>query len=99
MDSLTKKQLKEKISSAKQHFQSGDFDRSEFEFKRSLEISDEPESYFYLGLLANQKKLLDKALSYNYKAFELNPDYGNPCNEIGVILLRLGRDKDAVFWL
>lgn len=84
---------------AKDLFCAGDFDRAEYYFRNFLEQEDSAEAYFYLGLIMGQKNLLDEALEFFYKSVSMNPEYGNPCNEIGIILLRLGKDRDAVYWL
>jgi len=84
---------------AKLLFQAGDLDRSEYLFLNLLEFSEDSESYFYLGLIANQKLQYEKALLNFYRSVEKNPDYGSPCNEIGVILLRMGKDRESIFWL
>ena len=41
---------------------------------------------------------LDEAIAQCKKAIELDPDYGNPYNDIGVYLLSLGRPDEAVEW-
>ncbi len=83
----------------KDHFNSGDIERANFYFLKAMEEEENYESLFYLGLIENQDGNYREALSYYYRAILINPDYGNPCNEIGVILLRHGRDREAVFWL
>ncbi|HMV45548.1 MAG TPA: hypothetical protein PK079_21180 [Leptospiraceae bacterium] len=80
-------------------FNQGDIERATFYFLKAMEEGDSAESLFYLGLIQNQNGNFRDALSYYYRAILLNPDYGNPCNEIGVILLRHGREREAVFWL
>jgi Tfp pilus assembly protein PilF len=84
---------------AKQFFRTGDMDRAEFQVRSFLEVEDHEEGYFYLGLIQNSHGKWDEALTSYYKAVTLNHEYGNPCNEIGVVLLRLGKDKEAVYWL
>ena len=80
-------------------FKEGNFERAAYHFSLSLEEDENEEAYFYLGLISNHIKKIREALSYFYKSIQKNPEYGNPCNEIGVILLRHGREKEAVYWL
>lgn len=87
------------FSSGRHFFRLGDLDRSEYFFRSFLENEESFEAYFYLGLISTQKNHLEDALEFYYKSVTINPEYGNPCNEIGIILLRMGKDKDAVFWL
>ncbi len=84
---------------AVKHFRKQDFDRAEFYFKKNLENFDCYESFFYLGLIYSQLQKTEHALAFYYKSVSLNSDFGNPCNEIGILLLRTGNDKEAVFWL
>ena len=83
----------------KNFFYSSDIERAEFYFLKTLEEDENHESLFYLGLIENQKGNFHQALALYYRAILVNPDYGNPCNEIGVILLRHGKEREAVFWL
>lgn len=85
--------------SGKKYFMEGDNDRGEFNFLRSNEINENAESTFYLGLIASQRKENERALKHFHKSVDLNPNYGNPCNEIGVLLLRKKKYKEAIFWL
>jgi Tfp pilus assembly protein PilF len=84
---------------AKQFFKTGDMDRAEYHIRALLEREENEEGYFYLGLIQNSGGKWDEALTSYYKAVSINHDYGNPCNEIGVVLLRMGKDKEAVYWL
>lgn len=83
----------------KYYFKQQDLERSEFHLTKSLEFQENAESYFYLGLICSQRNRYSRALQYFYKSTETNKDYGNPCNEIGVILLKFGWIKEALYWL
>ncbi|EPG66578.1 tetratricopeptide repeat protein [Leptospira wolffii] len=96
MENLTPE---DKLEAAKFFYKTGDLDRSEFLLKASLEDNDSHETYFFLGLIENQKHNWKKSLYYFYRSVEVNPEYGNPCNEIGILLLRMGRERESVFWL
>ena len=82
----------------KYFFRSGESERADYIFRSLLERDDDFEVWFYLGLLENQKSNFEKSLDYFYKSLQLNPDYGNACNEIGIILIRQGKEKEAVDW-
>ncbi len=84
---------------AKDYFKAGDTDRSEYFIRAVLEVEENEEAYFYLGLIQNSLGKMEEALTSYYKAVSLNHEYGNPCNEIGVLLLRMGKDKESVYWL
>ncbi|EMJ92541.1 hypothetical protein [Leptospira alstonii] len=87
------------LEAAKYFYKKGDSDRAEYLFKLSLENEESHEAYFYLGLMENQKGNPEKGLMHFYRSVEVNRNYGNPCNEIGIILLRAGKENEAVYWL
>ncbi|GBF50715.1 tetratricopeptide repeat protein [Leptospira ryugenii] len=74
-------------------------DRAEYHVRCFLEEVEHEEAYFYLGLVQNSQGKWEEALHSYYKAVSINHEYGNPCNEIGVVLLRMGKDRDAIYWL
>lgn len=91
--------VRDSFSLGLEFFKEKDFVRSELQFSRYLEWEECYETYFYLGLIQNCKGLTEKALQYFFKSLSLFPEYGNASNEIGVLLLRLGKKREAVYWL
>lgn len=91
--------IRDKIDKGKEQYRAGFLDRAAYFFSQAMEMEETPDSLFYLGLISSQKNQIIEALSYFYRSFQMDPNYGNPCNEIGVILLRLGREREAVYWL
>lgn len=87
------------LEAAKFFYKTGDIDRSEFLLKSFLEHKEDHEAYFFLGLIENQRTNLQRGLYYFYRSVEINSEYGNPCNEIGILLLRMGRERESVYWL
>ena len=83
---------------ARYHFKNRDLDRAEYYLKTILEKEEDHEAYFYLGMILNMKNDSDKALYYFYKSLQIESEYGNASNEIGVLLLRLGKEKESVYW-
>ncbi|TGN07116.1 tetratricopeptide repeat protein [Leptospira ilyithenensis] len=96
---MSSNSLQAQLDLAKQFFRIGDLDRAEYHTRAFLEMNENEEAYFYLGLIQNSQNKWDEALISYYKAVSINHDYGNPCNEIGVLLLRMGKDKEAIYWL
>ena len=99
MNNFAEDFIKDNNALGKFFFRDGQIQRAVYHFSLSLEHEDNEESYFYLGLVSNQSRKYKDAWKYFYKSIQTNPEYGNSCNEIGVILLRLGKEKEAVFWL
>ncbi|MFN3973917.1 MAG: tetratricopeptide repeat protein [Dehalococcoidia bacterium] len=68
-------------------------------YQRSLDICPTPEAYTFLGWALSYLGRLEEAIQYCQKAIELDPDYGNPYNDIGAYLIELGRLDEAISWL
>ena len=68
-------------------------------FRESIEILPTAEGHTFLGWSLSMLGHLEEALAECKKAIALDPDYGNPYNDIGVYLIELGRPDEAVPWL
>ena len=68
-------------------------------FRGSIEILPTAEGHTFLGWSLSMLGHLEEALAECEKAIALDPDYGNPYNDIGVYLIDLGRPDEAIPWL
>lgn len=68
-------------------------------FRESIEILPTPEGHTFLGWSLSMLGDLEEAVAECRKAIALDPDYGNPYNDIGVYLIDLGRPDEAIPWL
>ncbi|MCS7206981.1 MAG: tetratricopeptide repeat protein [Dehalococcoidia bacterium] len=68
-------------------------------YQRSLDIYPTAEAYTFLGWALSHMGRLEEAIEYCRKAIALDPDYGNPYNDIGAYLIELGRLDEAIPWL
>ena len=68
-------------------------------YRRSISIHPTAEAHTFLGWTLHFQGDLDAAIDECKKAIELDPDFGNPYNDIGAYLIELGRYDDAVAWL
>ncbi len=68
-------------------------------FRESIEILPTAEGHTFLGWSLSMLGHTEEALAECKKAIALDPDYGNPYNDIGVYLIDLGRPDEAVPWL
>jgi Tfp pilus assembly protein PilF len=68
-------------------------------FEASLEVQPSAEGFTYRGWAISYLGLLDEAIEECKKAILLDPDFGNPYNDIGVYLMQKGQPADAVPWL
>lgn len=65
----------------------------------SLEIEPTAEAYTYLGWTYSHMREYARAITEAEKAIRLDPDFGNPYNDIGVYLMELGREEEAIPYL
>jgi tetratricopeptide (TPR) repeat protein len=77
----------------------GDLDRAIETYKRSIEVHPTAEAHTFLGWTYSFQNRLDEATEECLKAIAVDPDFGNPYNDIGVYLMQKDRLDDAVPWL
>src|SRR5579885_123192 len=97
---------KDPISTAIELFQKayeyqmrGEFDLAIEHYRRSIEAYPTAEAYTFLGWTYSFQGKLDEAISECKKAIEVDPDFGNPYNDIGAYLIELERHDEAIPWL
>jgi tetratricopeptide (TPR) repeat protein len=76
-----------------------DFDSAEEYYRKSIDIYPTAEAYTFLGWTYSFQGKLDEAIAQCKKAIEIDPDFGNPYNDIGAYLIELGEYDEAVPWL
>ncbi len=77
----------------------GDFDEAITLYRRSLAVRPTAEAHTFLGWTYSFQGRLDDATAECLKAIKVDPDFGNPYNDIGVYLMQQGKLDDAVPWL
>jgi tetratricopeptide (TPR) repeat protein len=68
-------------------------------YRKSISIFPTAEAYTFLGWTYSFKGDFDAAIEECKRAIELDPDFGNPYNDIGAYLIRQGRFEEAIPWL
>lgn len=68
-------------------------------FQKSIELHPTAEAHTYLGWSLSKLGRLEDAIAECKKAIPLDPDFGNPYNDIGVYLIELDRPDEAIAWL
>ena len=77
----------------------GEFDRAVELYKRSLAAHPTAEAHTFLGWTYHFQGKVEDAISECKRAIEVDPEFGNPYNDIGSYLISLGRLDEAVPWL
>ncbi len=77
----------------------GDLDGAVELYRRSIESYPTAEAYTFLGWTYSFQGKLDAAIAECKEAIAVDPDFGNPYNDIGSYLIKLGRLDEAVPWL
>ena len=77
----------------------GDLDGAVDVYRRSIEVHPTAEAHTFLGWTFSFQGRLEDATRECLRAIELDPDFGNPYNDIGVYLMQQERLDEAIPWL
>ena len=78
---------------------SGELDTAVELYKQSIELYPTAEAHTFLGWTYSFQGSLDGAIAECKKAILVDPDFGNPYNDIGAYLIELGQLDEAIPWL
>lgn len=67
-------------------------------YKRSIASHPTAEAHTFLGWTYSFMGRLDEAIEECQHAIKVDPDFGNPYNDIGAYLLEKGQFDDAIPW-
>src|SRR5688572_3201100 len=65
-------------------------------YQKSIDVYPTAEAHTFLGWTYSFQGRLDDAIAECKKAIEVDPDFGNPYNDIGVYLIELEQYDDAI---
>ena len=68
-------------------------------YRKSLELYSTAEAHTFLGWAYSFQGRFDDAIEECRKAINVDPDFGNPYNDIGSYLIEKGKLDEAVPWL
>ena len=77
----------------------GDLEQAIRLYQESLAIYPTAEAHTFLGWTYSFQGRIDEAIEECHKAIAVDPDYGNPYNDIGVYLMQKGDLDGAIPWL
>jgi len=81
------------------HQMSGDLDAAVESYRRSIELYPTAEAHTFLGWAYSFQGKIDDAIRECEVAIQIDPDFGNPYNDIGVYLMEKGEYEAAIPWL
>jgi tetratricopeptide (TPR) repeat protein len=77
----------------------GDLDEAIELYTQSIEIYPTAEAHTFLGWTYSFQGRLDEAIEECKRAIEVDPDFGNPYNDIGAYLIEKELYVEAIPWL
>lgn len=77
----------------------GELDEAVDLYKQSIEAYPTAEAHTFLGWTYSFMSLIDEAIAECLLAINVDPDFGNPYNDIGAYLIEKGDANGALEWL
>ncbi|MDD5542764.1 MAG: tetratricopeptide repeat protein [Acidobacteriia bacterium] len=78
---------------------SGSLDEAEDLYRASIETFPTAEAHTFLGWTYSFQGRMEDAIEECKRAIQVDPDFGNPYNDIGAYLIELNRLDEAMQWL
>lgn len=89
----------EYIKKGYEYQMNGQIDEAVKNYKISMDLYDTAEAHTYLGWAYSSLGKMDDAIAECEIAIQIDPDFGNPYNDIGSYLIQKGQFDEAVPWL
>jgi Tfp pilus assembly protein PilF len=93
------REAKQRFEDAFEAQMAGDLDRAIELYLGSIALNPTAEAHTFLGWTYHFQGKIEEAIVECKRAIEIDPDYGNPYNDIGVYLIDLNRHEEAIPWL
>lgn len=77
----------------------GEFDEAVELYRKSIATFPTAEAYTFLGWTYSFMGDYDAAIAECHHAIEIDPEFGNPYNDIGAYLIEKGKIDEALPWL
>jgi Tfp pilus assembly protein PilF len=94
-----RKRAEELFESAYEAQMRGDFGDAIALYRMSLQAHPTAEAHTFLGWTYSFQGRLHDAIAECKKAIAVDPDFGNPYNDIGAYFIEMGRYDEAIPWL
>ena len=89
----------ELLKEAYQYQVGGEYEMAVELYKRSLNLHPTAEAYTFLGWTYRFQGKIEEAIAECKKAIQIDPEFGNPYNDIGAYLIEKGEYDEALSWL
>lgn len=99
MASEREESARRQFAEAYQAQMSGDLDRAVELYQQSIELHPTAEAHTFLGWTYHFQGKIEEAIAECKLAIAVDPDFGNPYNDIGAYLIDLKRLDEAIPWL
>jgi tetratricopeptide (TPR) repeat protein len=93
------KRAMELIQKAMEHQLAGQLEESIRLYKESITLYPTADAHTYLGWAYSFQGRIDEAIAQCEIAIQIDPDFGNPYNDIGVYLMQQQQLDNAIPWL
>src|SRR5574341_166903 len=87
------------LKSAYERQMAGQLEEAVRLYRASIDLWPTAEAHTFLGWTLSHKGRYEEAIEQCKIAIGLDPDFGNPYNDIGSYLIHLGRIDQAIPWL
>lgn len=81
------------------HHMNGDLDVAIENYQRSIELYPTAEAHTFLGWAYSFQGKIEEAIRECEIAIQIDPEFGNPYNDIGVYLMEREEYEEAIPWL
>jgi tetratricopeptide (TPR) repeat protein len=81
---------------AYKYHMAGDLERAIEYYQRSIQVCPTADAHTYLGWAYSHQGRLEEATAECLKAIQIDPEFGNPYNDIGVHLMQQGKHDEAI---
>lgn len=93
------KEAMDLVGKAYQHQMRGEIPQAIALYDQSIAVQPTPEAYTYRGWARSFGRDFQGAIADCHQAIDLDPEFGNPYNDIGAYYLEMGEPDDAIPWL
>jgi len=99
MESNRETEARQRLEEAFAAQMEGDYDRAVELYLGSLKLHPTAEAHTFLGWTYHFQGKVEEAIAECKNAIEIDPEFGNPYNDIGAYLIDLRRYDEAIPWL